>query len=130
MNAVDTSITVRAIVRDTVAEAEMALSVLKEGALIPLTVLMETVWVLESFYGLPRANISTALEAVIDMPNVVVSHEESVRWAIARYASKGDFGDLINIAAATGENAIITFDRNMMRHSKPDSPVPVQYLKS
>ena len=59
MRAVDTNVLVRLIVRDDPAQVEKAESFVAHGAWVSQTVLAETVWVLESVYGLDRAQIAT-----------------------------------------------------------------------
>lgn len=128
MRSVETSLVVRYLVQDTPAQAKLAGQILHEGAFIPLTVLLETAWVLGSHYQQTREQISKALFALVEMPSVVITHEAAVRWVIERYSAKGDIADLLHIVAAIETDSILTFDRRMARHSAPDSPVPVILL--
>ena len=130
MRSVETSVVVRFLVRDTPSQADAAARILREGAFVPLTVLLETAWVLGSHYGQSRDRIARALLALIDMPKVVVAQEPAVRWALERFSRKGDIGDLLNIVAAVETDAILTFDRDMVRHAAPDPPVEVKLLPS
>lgn len=128
VKAVDTNILVRVLMRDTPAQTEAAERALKAGAMIPLTVLLETGWVLSSRYGLSRVNIADALSTLIDLPGVVVPEADAVRWALGRFAEKGDLGDLLHLAASAGATAFQTFDRRFAKAVGDTSPLAVETL--
>ena len=52
MRAIDTNVLVRLIVRDDSAQVERAEAFVAQGAWVSQLVLAETVWVLDSVYGL------------------------------------------------------------------------------
>ncbi len=128
VNAVDTNVLVRVLIRDTPAQTEAAESALRAGAMIPLTVLLETGWVLASRYGLSRADIADALTTIIDLPGIVVPEGDAARWAIGRFAERGDLGDLMHIAASTGAAAFQTFDRRVAKDAGDTAPLPIETL--
>ena len=130
MKAIDTSLVVRYIVRDHAEQANAARQALFGGVFVPITVLQETAWVLASYYRQPRSEIAENLLDILDMPNVVVARESAVRWALTQFSTKGDIADLLHIVAAAECDSILTFDRRMVRHAGPDSPIPVELLTS
>ena len=71
MKSIDTSVIVRFIIVDDADQAQQAREILMAGASVPLTVWLETVWVLASFYKLSRTVIAQSLLAIVDMPNMI-----------------------------------------------------------
>ena len=128
MKAVDTNVLVRVLMRDVPAQTEAAERALKAGAMIPLTVLLETGWVLGSRYGLSRTDIADALSTVVDLPGIVVPEADAVHWALGRFAKTGDLGDLLHLAASAGATGFQTFDRRFARAAGDTPPLAVETL--
>lgn len=128
VKAVDTNILVRLLMRDTPKQSEVAERALRDGAMIPLTVLLETGWVLSSRYGLSRADIADTLLTIIDLPGVIVPEADAVRWALGVFAEKGDLGDLLHLAASAGATAFQTFDRRFAKVAGDTPPLVVETL--
>src|SRR5438270_521369 len=61
MLAVDTNVLVRLIVRDDPSQVRVAEEFVSKGAWVSHPVLAETVWVLDSVYGLPRVRQSLVI---------------------------------------------------------------------
>jgi predicted nucleic-acid-binding protein len=91
---VDTNILVRAVVRDDVAQADLASKLLKDADLIAvsLTCLCEFVWVLRRLYRLDVADIAAAVAALADAQNVAVNRA-AVEAGLAVLKAGGDFAD-------------------------------------
>ena len=81
MRAVDTNVLVRLIVRDEPAQVERAESFVAQGAWVSQLVLAETVWVLESVYGLGRAQIATVVGMVVEHDRLTLQDEDVIRGA-------------------------------------------------
>ncbi len=128
MKAVDTNILARALMRDEPRQTQIADTMLTTGAFVPLTVLLESAWLLRSRYGLNRHQTVAALRSVLDMPNVAVDSVEGVEWALARYETGGDLADLLHLIAARGAEAFLTFDRDVAPAAGPGSPLPIETL--
>jgi len=120
MIAVDTNIIVRFLVRDDEDQAEAARKRLKqaererERLLVPLLVVLETIWVLESAYDKSRSEILDSIEDMRQMP--VFEFEADA--AIARLLDDGrtykaDLADILiaHSAHAASCDAGITFDK-------------------
>lgn len=128
VKAVDTNIVARALTQDDPVQSPIADRVLAAGAFIPLTVLLETGWLLRSRYGLSRAAIVDMLSTLCELPSVTVDEEDGVRWALAKYAASGDIADLIHLVSARQSSAFVTFDAGVARAAGSDSPIPIETL--
>lgn len=119
MRAVDTNVLVRLMVRDDPEQVDAAETFVVQGAWTSLLVLMETIWVLESVYGLSRRQIGTVIGMLLEHDSVTLQHEDAVRRAHAafeRHPSVG-FSDCLIVEAArkAGHIPVGTFDKVMSR---------------
>ena len=119
MRAVDTSVLIPLIVRDDPEQVHDAETFVGPGAWISLLVLMETVWVLKSVYGLSRRQIGITVGMLVEHDQMALQHEDAVRRAHAafeRHPSVG-FSDCLIVEAArkAGHTPVGTFDRAMSR---------------
>ena len=120
MTAVDTNIIVRFLVRDDEKQAEAARKRLnqaetrRERLKIPLLVVLETIWVLESAYDKTRSEILASLREMRQMP-VFDFEADSVVEGLLKDGPKykADLADIMiaHAASATGCEAGITFDK-------------------
>ncbi len=114
LKAVDTNILVRAMLGDDDVQSPVAHRILQGEIFVPLTVLLETGWVLKSNARLDRTQIAEMLATFVQLPNVQVHDVEAVLAALSAYAKGGDFADHIHLVAAKGVEAFVTFDRGVM----------------
>jgi len=114
LKAVDTNILVRAMLGDDEMQSPVANRILQGEIFVPLTVLLETGWVLKSNAGLGRTQIAEMLITFIQLPNVQVDDPDGVLAALMAYAKGGDFADHIHLVAAKGVEAFVTFDRGVV----------------
>ena len=128
MISLDTSILARYIVRDAPEQAAMAERMLRQSCYVPVTVILELSWLLQSRYRMPRADIAANLEDLLALPDVMIADEDLVRWAIGRYAGGADLADMLHLVASRPALRLATFDRRLVRAAGPDSPVPVETL--
>ena len=119
MRAVDTNVLVRLIVRDEPAQVRRAESFVAPGAWVSHLVLAETVWVLDSAYGLSDDRIATALGMLIEHDRLVLQDRGVVRAALAEFTrgAKAGFADclIVEIARKAGHQPVGTFDKSMSR---------------
>ena len=127
MKAVDTNIVLRFLLNDDPVQTPAAEAVMREGVLIPATVLLETGWVLASRYGFDRHRLADALGALLDLPTIHVPSEEAHRLAIEHFRGGTDFADALHLVAAGGSEAFVTFDRALADLS--DSPLPIELAR-
>jgi len=127
MIAVDTNILVRWITRDDDVQAAQADRIMGAPVLIPLTVLLETAWVLGGrTYRFDRPTLASALLAMLDLASVTVPQEADVRWAIGRFAAGADLADMMHIVAALGASRFASFERDLATAAGLDAPTPVE----
>src|SRR5688572_17803011 len=111
MLAVDTNVIVRLLTRDNREQVERASGLFEQNDIwIAKTVLMETVWVLESVYGFPMTDIVTSVRQLIALPNVRVEDEIGVTRAFSYYQHGLDFNDALDLASSGVAEEFITFD--------------------
>ncbi len=127
MKAVDTNILVRFMLNDDPVQSPMARDLVEAGVFVPLTVLLELGWLLQSRYGLAREHLAASLIDLFDVPGIVLDDDPAVRSAVAAYAKGGDFADHIHLVAAKGVEAFMTFDRGVLTTGAIG--VPVEWLR-
>ena len=81
MRAVDTSVLIRLMVRDDPEQVDGAERFVAPGAWISLLVLMETVWVLKSVYGLSRRQIGIIVGMLAEHDRITLQHEVGAEGA-------------------------------------------------
>lgn len=111
---VDTNILVRAVVRDDVAQADLASKLLKDADLIAvsLTCLCEFVWVLRRLYRFDVTDVAAAVAALADAQNVAVNRP-AVEAGLAVLKAGGDFADGVIAfeGAWLGGETFVSFDK-------------------
>ncbi len=129
--SVDTNVVVRLLVNDDVARQQRAFDRLRrvreagERALVSSVVLAEVSWVLDSVYGYERAQIASALGAVVATSPLMVKDRAAVARAIDAYSTgRADFADYLVLEEARAADALplLTFDRALHRHEGCAAP--------
>jgi predicted nucleic-acid-binding protein len=129
MKAVDTNILARFVLNDDAQQSPIARETLKGGVFISNSVLLETVWLLQSRYNQQPANIAAALKAVIEIPGVQVSKAEAAIWALSRYSAGADFADMLHLVEGTGSDVFLTFDRKLAKQAGDAAPLSIELLR-
>ena len=120
---VDTNLIVRYLVQDHekhVKAAEKLFDACDRGDVVIVVlpaVLAECVFVLQSFYEHPRADIASALGRLISSPGVEIDSEAIHLDALDRYrTTKVHFVDCLIAATATAEDTpVATFDQDFRK---------------
>ena len=86
MRAVDTNVLVRLLVRDDPDQVARAEAFVEHGAWVSLPVLVETVWVMQSVYGLNRRRIGTVVGMLVEHEYLTLQDEDVVRRAHATFS--------------------------------------------
>jgi len=124
MIALDTNMLVRFLVQDDPKQSLQAGRLIEKAVdrQVPLfisdVVMCETVWVLASAYGLPRAEIADALGALLRAKSLVFASTDRLASAFEAYRrGKGDFADYLirEQAHAHGADEVATFDRALLK---------------
>jgi predicted nucleic acid-binding protein len=117
---VDTNVLVRHLTGDPPGQAAAATAFLRRAEALYLAdlVLAETVYVLESYYRVPRENVAELARAIVAFPAIVVADETMLLRALEVYeVDRLDFAEayLVACAETSGVGAIATFDRTVER---------------
>lgn len=119
MIAVDTSVVVRLLTADEPAQTRHARSFFSaEPIWLAKTVLLETAWVLHSFYGLERAAIHDALRGLLGLDNVHAEDEPSVAAALNLTTHGIDFADALHLCSRPQGVRFASFDNSLVRRAQ------------
>lgn len=124
MKAIDTNVLVRFLVNDDRAQAEQVRQLFataeqqREAFYVPLLVLLETIWVLESAYQIQRADLIETLGELLLMPVLQFEQREAVQAMLAVVADTNlDLPDALIAQSALhmGCDSVLTFDQKAGR---------------
>ncbi len=115
----DTNVLLRFMVQDDLAQTSLVQTWLdkrstREPGFVPILVLCEFVWVLTTRYRFPRAEIASAITAILNTEVLIVERAALVQTALQQFRdSRADFADCCIAALATtaGCSYTLTFDQ-------------------
>lgn len=131
MITLDTNTLARFLLNDDPVQFKQARDLLArpQDYTAPPTVLLELVWVLES-YDCTHDEVVQALRMLLGLPNFKPKSFEAVCYAINWYAEGMDFGDALHLALSAGDDAFITFDKALGKSAAQNGLAPqVQVLR-
>ena len=120
MMALDTNILVRFLVNDDDSQAATVYRLFKqtevhqEPLFVPLLVVLETIWVLQSSYDIPDADIVSAINQLLLMPILKFDRQAAIQGFISSAREKKlDLADLLiaHSAIASHCQSVYTFDK-------------------
>ena len=120
MKAIDTNVLIRFIAKDDDKQANLIYQLFKqteeknEKLFVPLLVVLEIIWVLQSVYEISNADILATFSDLLSMPILFFESEEVVRNFID--SARNTTFDLSDILIAhsshlSGCQSILTFDK-------------------
>ena len=117
---IDTNVLVRHLTGDPPEMAARATAYLSRETELLLTdlVVAETVYVLESFYEVPREQVAESIRSLLAMSSMVAVDTALLLRSIEVYESERlDFAEayLLACAESTGINVIASFDKSIDR---------------
>lgn len=119
MQAVDTNVLVRLLVRDDARQAKAADEFVGPGAWVSHLVLAETLWVLESVYGRNPAQLAVALEMLLEHESLAVQDGDTAAAALTHFKRKPALGFsdclVLEIARKAGHTPLGTFDKGLAK---------------
>ncbi len=124
MKGVDTNILVRFLVGDDEQQAKKAYNIFKkaesekEELFVPLLVVLELIWVLESVYGIARAEILDSIREFLLMPILRFEHKSVLQqFALSAQAYRFDLADLLiaHTAKNYGCETVLTFAKKVSK---------------
>ncbi len=119
MVALDTNVLARLLLSDDPVQYKSVKTLFKTAQTFtaPVTVLLELVWLLES-RGCTRAEVASALTALLGLPNFKPDSVDAVRDALRHYESGAGFADALHLALCEGRQKFMTFDKAFVRQAK------------
>ena len=116
MIALDTNVLVRLLTADDAAQARRAKALLLENRdyWIPVTVLLELGWVLQS-QGWARARLAQALRDLLMTANLKPQHPEAVYRALQWYGQGVDLADALHVALSAPASEFLSFDKPLQK---------------
>ena len=119
MILLDTNALVRLIVRDDPVKGEKAEAFVALSAWVSQLVLTETIWVLESVYGLSRVQIATVVGILVQRDRLTLQGDDAVRGAHAAFERDQSVVSseclIVEAARKAGHLPVSTFDKAMSR---------------
>ena len=126
MTAVDTNVLVRFLTADDAIQAQAVYTLFKKAEeqrtpfFVPLPVVLELLWVLESAYAYSRKEVAATIEGLLAMPVLKIEAEPVVRLVLedARHTSC-ELSDLLigHVAAKAGCDGVWSFDKKACKHA-------------
>jgi predicted nucleic-acid-binding protein len=117
-NAVDTNVLARALANDGSEQVAVARSTVSRSAVyVPITVLLETEWILRKSIGLTGNLINKLFSGLAGMKNVEIEDRQAVLRSIALHKSGMDFADALHLSRSAECDAFLTYDRKFIRQA-------------
>lgn len=120
MKAIDTNVLIRFLVKDDDQQAEIVYRLFKkaesskEALFVPIAVVLETVWVLESVYKIPRQEILDSINELLLMPILEFEAQSAIiSFVSSAKETKIDLSDILiaHSALFAGCECMLTFDK-------------------
>ncbi len=115
MLAVDTNVLVRLAVLDNPKQVAVAKRFIESGAWVSHLVLIESVWVLDSYYSFTREQLSRFVETTTLHPKLRVQDVDVVEAALLHFNAQKKLGFtdclILEIARKAGHTPLGTFDK-------------------
>jgi predicted nucleic-acid-binding protein len=124
MTGLDTNVVVRYLAQDDPGQSAKATLIFErrlteqEPGFISLVTMVETVWVLDTVYGLAAREIARAVERMLQADTLVIQNEQEVFTAmVALKSGRGSFADALMGALGSwaGCRSTLRFDKNAAR---------------
>jgi predicted nucleic-acid-binding protein len=119
MRAVDTNVLVRLLARDHARQTDAAEAFIASGAWVSHLVLAETIWVLDSVYGLGPAQLASAVELLLEHRDLAIQDADVVARALGQFRGRPALGFsdclVLEIARQAGHLPLGTLDRALSR---------------
>ncbi|ATU95912.1 hypothetical protein BLM14_29760 (plasmid) [Phyllobacterium zundukense] len=127
MHAIDTNIIVRLLVDDHAEQTKLVKELLSaEKVWVPITVLLETCWVLRHTYKFGTTAILGALRHFARLPNVSLENDSAAIQAFDLMEKGMDDADAFHLAASIGCKAMISFDVAFRKIAKREGALEVR----
>ena len=124
MRFLDTNIFIRFLTDDVPEKVDACEEIFKKAVEKQETlfttdlVIAEIVWVLESFYELPKNEVQDKVEKILNTPNLICPHKDLILSALVLYSEKNiDYIDAYNalILKENGIEELYSYDKHYDR---------------
>lgn len=124
MKGIDTNVLVRFLVGDDEQQARKVYNIFKKAEsnknelFVPVLVILELIWVLESAYEVSRKDIIDSISELLLMPILKFEHRSALQlFTQSAQGNRYDLSDLLiaYCAKERGCETVITFDRKSSR---------------
>ena len=131
MIGLDTNVVVRYLTQDDPIQSPKAAEIIERRlttenpGFVSIVAMVETVWVLDRAYGVPKYEIAAAVERILQTEALVVENEQEVFTAMVAFKEgRGSFSDAIIAAlgAKAGCSFTLTSDQKALRISGFELP--------
>jgi len=114
--SLDTNVLARYLLADSPKQGRAAARLLEQATsvFVPVTVLLELGWVLQSV-GCSREEVAAGLNHLIGLPCLVFQHRGGVLRALEWYEGGMDLADAMHLALSAEAEAVLTFDERFVR---------------
>lgn len=117
MRAVDTNLLVRLLVRDDLAQLQIAEAYIENGAWVSHLVLAETIWVLDAVYERTPAQLAKAIDLLLNHKQLMLQDADVIALALVHFRSRPSLGFsdclVLEIARKAGHIPLGTFDKRL-----------------
>jgi len=126
MTVLDTNLLARVITNDDPEQARKVQRLLQSDVgFVPVTVILETGWVLEANYELTRSVVAQSLRQFLGMEAIRVHQPHRIEQALRWYENGLDFADSMHLAASQHASRLVTFDRAFASGAEGKGQCPV-----
>lgn len=119
MIALDTNVLMRFVLDDDPAQVRRARALLNDAEQsywVPVTVVLEIVWVLRA-QGWTSQRIVEGLRRLLALANLRPQHPAAVHRALSWYAEGVDFADALHLALSAEASEFKTFDQQLAKRA-------------
>jgi uncharacterized protein len=124
MRAIDTNVIVRLVIPDDPRQTASAEDFIREGAWVSILALAESIWVLGSVYRRTASQLAEVVEMLLTRSTLVLENAQTVANALALFRARPSlpFADclMLELATATGNLPLGTFDRKLAREARTE----------
>ena len=127
MVALDTNVFLRLVLDDDPEQTRRARDLVRgTPCFVPLTVILESEWILRRVYRHSKSAILLTFERLINTDNITIERIEVVSHAFKLTGQGVDFADALHLATSTQCDWFATFDQDFVKAAKDATP-PVRH---
>lgn len=123
MVALDTNVFLRLVLDDDPEQTERARNLVAgTPCFVPLTVILESEWILRRVYRYSKSVTKRAFVKLTDIQNIAIESEDIVNRALELTEQGVDFADALHLASSTQCDWLATFDKDFVKFAKGATP--------